>query len=589
MNTQTNRFTRILALAIIVGMLAAPLTTVYSDSRYKITGTIVDEDGNALSDVTINVYSALDVVSGGNLIGDYVKSTTTDTDGYFKVTLDRDSYTFVISKAGYVTSTLTVNLNSATEYSYEIDKITMKKSLSVSTTVSTLLIHDGETFTIPITVANAGDAETTTVSVENDAGYGVSVYNSNNQLVQSISLASGSSASLSLKVVAPKDAIDTALTVKLSGSIETEYVIYLQVVAESDSVLSCTYSGRNVMPSESVDFSVTVENPFFYTKTFTLGLDALDNWTFYVKNAANEQINSVTLAAGESVTLHVTGTIPSDADKGDYSLSLTASYDGKTESLPLTVSVKLESPELQITSKYPSQTVALGETTTYPITLTNPGAKQLVYLKAEGVPNGWTVAFKTSNGVQINSILLDSDSSESLNIEVTPSLDAQNNAYEITVTAYSDYTSGKITLNANIGGSYGLTMSVSSLYFEVSAGKMTTDVVTLTNTGYSALNNLELTIVAPSSDWNVTVTPTRVTTLDADGKTSFTLTITPPSDASPQDYLIYVKATSNEVETAQQSIRVTIKTESSYGIYGLVLLLVGVALFVVLYKKLKRK
>jgi len=285
----------------------------------------------------------------------------------------------------------------------------------------------------------------------------------------------------------------------------------------------------------------------------------------------------------------VTGAVPSDAEKGDYSFSIKANYSGETFSLPLTVTVKIESPQLTITSKYPSQTVSLGETTTYPIIITNPGAKQLVNLSADGVPNGWTVAFKTSAGVQINSILVSADSSEELSVEVTPSLDADNSAYEITVLAESDYTAGEIVLDANIGGSYSLRMSVSSLYFETNAGTTTTDVITLTNNGYSTLNNLEIEITAPSDDWNVTVSPIRVTTLEADSKTTFTLTITPPDDASPQDYLIYVTATSNEVETDQQSIRVTINTESSYSIYGIVLLLAGIGIFVLIYKKLKRK
>jgi uncharacterized membrane protein len=570
-------------------MLAVPLVIVHSETSYTITGTVVDADGATISGVTLTVYSAIDIASGSALKGDYVKTTKTNNEGYFKLSLDRNSYTLYLEKVGYQTATIAVDLNSATEYTYEIDEITIEKSLSLTTTASTLLIHDGETFSIPLTITNGGDAETTSITVTNSGDYSTSVLNSNNQLVQSISLESDSTASLTLKVVAPTNATDADLTVKLIGAIETDYVIHLAVVAEEDDVLSCTYSGRSVMPSESVDFTVVVANPYYYTKTLQLDLVTLEDWTFYVKNGDGEQINSVTLDAGESVSIHVTGTVPSNTTKGDYSLSLTATYDGKTESLPLTVTVKVESPELEITSKYPSQTVALGATTTYPITLTNPGAKQLVYLKAEGFPSGWTVAFMTSAGVQINSILVDSDSSEELNVEVTPALDSSNAAYEITVVAYSDYTSGKIVLDANIGGSYGLTMSVNSLYFETNAGTTTTDVVTLTNNGYSTLNNLELSITAPSSDWNVTVSPIRVTTLDADAKTTFKLTITPPDDASPQDYLIYVTATSNEVETAQQSIRVTINTESSYSIYGIVLLVIGAGVFVLIYKKLKRK
>ena len=51
----------------------------------------------------------------------------------------------------------------------------------------------------------------------------------------------------------------------------------------------------------------------------------------------------------------------------------------------------------------------------------------------------------------------------------------------------------------------------------------------------------------------MSVSPTRMTTLDPNEKAVFTLTITPPTDASPQDYLVNVTATSNEMATDEQS------------------------------------
>ncbi len=580
---------QVLSIALILGMLIAPLAVVNSASTYKIMGTFVDEDGDPIEGVWIDVWTASSIVSGTTYKGEYYTNATSDGDGYFKLELERQSYTLLVQKAGYQSLEYAIDISSTTGFSYTLDPITMEKSLSVSTPASILQIHDGESFEIPLTITNSGDDEIATVAVDVSGGYAVSLVNSAGQMVEGVEIASGSSVSLTLKVDSPDPAADTELVVKVVGNTEVDCIINLHVVEAEGNVLDCTYPGRSVLPSESVDFVVTLKNTLYQTKTFKLNLEAPEDWTFYVKNSDGEQVNAVTLDADGSVTLHVTGTVPSDAEKGDYSFSLKATYDGGSSTLPLTVSVKVESPELTITSKYPSQTVSLGETTTYPITITNPGAKQLVTLSAEGVPNGWTVAFKTSAGVQINSILVDADSSEELSVEVTPSLDAENAAYEIEILATSDYTSGSITIDANIGGSYGLTMSVSSLYFETNAGTTTTDVITLTNNGYSTLNNLQIEVVAPSDDWNVTVSPIRVTTLEPDAKTSFTLTITPPDDASPQDYLIYVTATSNEVETDQQSIRVTINTESSYGLYGLILLLAGVGVFVLLYKKLKRR
>jgi uncharacterized membrane protein len=243
---------------------------------------------------------------------------------------------------------------------------------------------------------------------------------------------------------------------------------------------------------------------------------------------------------------------------------------------------------LTVTSKYPSQTIALGKATVYPLTITNPGTKQLITLKAEGVPSGWTIAFLTSEGKQINSILVDAESYESVNLQVTPALSSDKNSYTFAVTAQGDYSSGKIALDASIGGSYGLTMAVDSLYFATNAGSSYTESITLTNTGYSSLNNLQLALTYPSG-WTVTAAPIKVTTLNTNSKATFTLTVTPPTGTAAQDYLVQLTATSDEVETTQQSIRVTVNVESSWSIYGIILLVVAAGIFAFLYRKLKRR
>ena len=578
---------RIFALAIIVAMLCGPMVAVQASS-YSITGTIIDGDDSYLSNVLITVYSELAIVSGDSLQGNIVSTTTSDAYGNFKLGLERASYTVVFKKAGYETITLNINLGVATELTYSLGKITMEKSLGISSTASTLLIHDGETFSIPITVSNNGEDDAVSITAATVDGYSATVLNSANQQVSRVLIPAGGSASLTVKVIAPMNASDADIVVTVASAVEVDYVVHLHVVGVNGEALSSTYTGRSVLPDESVDFTVVLKNPLYYSKTFQLSVNSPELWVFYVENGEGQKINAVTLGAGESVNLHVIGDVPNDAATGDYKLSVNATYESKTDSLPLTVTVNVTSPEFSITSKYPSQTLSLGGSATYSVTITNPGATQLVKIKAEGVPSGWTVAFKSSAGVRINSLLIAGDSSEEVQVVVTPSLDSTNAEHAFDVTAYSDYTSGTITLAANIGGSFSLDISVDSLYFETNAATTTTDVVTLTNTGYSSINNLELEITSPDG-WDVVPSPIKVTTLEPNEKAIFTLSITPPTGTSAKDYLVKVSATSDEVSTDEQSIRVTVNVESSWSIYGLLLLAAGGGLFWLLYKKLKRK
>ena len=590
MSTQkkTGPFTRVLALTILLVMLSTPLAMVHSDTSYTITGTIVDSVGNPLSGVTLTIYTTLNVVTSSNLIGQFVKSTMTTTSGAFTLSLDRAVYTVIISKPGYQSATLTVNLNTATEFTYDVKKLVLNQSISVQVSASTLEIHEGETLKIPVSIKNTGDAETVTITAAAGSDYATAILNQDEQQVQSVYVPADGTVTVNVEVTAPLKAVDSDLTVKVFGNLETDTTVHLKVVGADGTVLSSTYPGKVVMPSDVFTFAVALKNPYYYTQTFTIDLSGASGWSLYAANDKGEKINSVALDAGESVNLQVTGNVPSNSTPGDYAFIMKASVNGKTVSLPLTVTVSNVSAGLTVTSKYPSQTIALGKATVYPLTITNPGNKQLIALKAEGVPNGWTVAFLTSEGKQINSILVDAESSESVDLQVTPALSSDKNSYSFAVTAQGDYSSGKIALDASIGGSYGLTMAVDSLYFATNAGSTYTETVTLTNTGYSSLNNLQLSLTYPSG-WTVTATPIKVTTLDSNSKATFTLTITPPTGTAAQDYLVQLTATSDEVETSQQSIRVTVNVESSWSIYGIILLIVAAGVFALLYRKLRRR
>ncbi len=590
MSTQkkTGSFTRVLTLTILLMMLSVPLAMVHSGTSYTITGTIVDSVGNTLIGVTLNVYSTSNVVTSSNLIGQFVKSTMTTTDGTFTLNLDRAAYTVIISKPGYESATLTVNLNTATEFTYDVKKLVLNQSISAQVSVSTLEIHEGETLKIPVSIKNTGDTETVTITTVAGSDYTTAILNQDEQQLQSVYVPADDTVIVNVEVTAPLKAVDSDLTIKLFGNLETDTTVHLKVVGADGTVLSSMYPGKVVMPSDVFTFAVSLKNPYFYTQIFIMDLSGPSGWNLYTANDKGEKISSVALNAGESVNLQVTGNVPSNSTPGDYAFVMKTSANGKTVSLPLTVTVSNVSAGLTMASKYPSQTIALGKATVYPLTITNPGTKQLIALKAEGVPSGWTVAFLTSEGKQINSILVDAESSESVNFQVTPALSSDKNSYSFTVTAQGDYSSGKITLDASIGGSYGLTMAVDSLYFATNAGSTYTETVTLTNTGYSSLNNLQLSLTYPSG-WIVTATPIKVTTLDSNSKATFTLTITPPTGTAAQDYLVQLTATSDEVETSQQSIRVTVNVESSWSIYGIILLVVAAGVFALLYRKLRRR
>jgi uncharacterized membrane protein len=574
---------RVLAVTLLLGVLVAPLVVVHS-AEYALIGTVVDEQGNGVEGATIKVYTKSSIVSGGTII---VMTGTSDKDGGFKLSVERKAYTLKFGKAGYRESTLNVDLTSTTVFANDMQNVVLARGVSLQT-VPSMLVHDGETFTVPVTVTNNGDDETIAIQVICEDGYTASVYNQKDQLVQSIYLPGGSSTSLSVKATAPLNATDSSLIIKLVGNLATESTVQLKVIEAGDIALSCTYPGMDVYPSDSFSFTVTLKNPYYYTETLSLNVITPSSWSLSVKNSQGEKINSVTLGAGETVSLKVVGDVPGTSTSGKYSFTLKVSAKGESTELPLSVTINEVSAALTLTSKYSSQVVSLGKTVVYPITIKNPGTKQLITFNVEDAPSGWKVLFLTSDSTQINSMVIDADSSESVKLQVTPSLSSSKTDYSFTVKVDGEYSSGEIELKTSIGGSYALNMNVESLYKETNAGSAFTQTIVLTNTGYSPLNNLALSLTYPNG-WTVTASPLKVTTLESNSKTTFILTVTAPSGTAAQDYLVQVTAVSDEVSTSQQSIRVTVNVESSWSIYGIALLLLAAGGFVLLYKKLKRR
>jgi len=574
---------------ILLGAISPSLASVSSwDQLWSISGDVIDEEGHPLGGVTVNVYVQSSVLTNG-VTGEYLMSLKTDEKGVFNATLlEYRPYILVFDKAGYQTNTVNVNLSKAQFYVYDLKDLVLKRSVSLVATTLDLDIHSGEKISIPFTLRNDGAAETILVSAVNSGGYETSVLSQAGQPVRSVYLPTGNTYSLSLKIVAPVNAVDTDVIIHAAGQLMTDFKIHLNVVEAEGDALSCSYPSRNMKPGGAFDFLVSVQNPLFYEETFTLDLEYPSSWEVYLKNDRGENIGSVALGGGEAVTVHVAGSVPSNSMAGVYPLFLKAMSGAQTSDLPLSVAVKGESEKITVTSKYPSQSIQLGKTTVYPITIANPGAEQLVSLQVDGVPDGWAIAFKTKDGRQIKSILVAGNSYEDIDVEVTPSLSSSQNSYEFTVVASGGLNEGRIALDADIVGSFKAGIQVDSLYLQANAGESKMVTVEVTNSGYSPLNNLKLVVTYPDG-WEVATSPLKVTTLSPNDKATFVVSVTNPTGTAPKDYVVNVKGVSDQVETTEQVIRVTVNVESSWSIYGIVLLLAAVGCFALLYKKLRRR
>ena len=145
------------------------------------------------------------------------------------------------------------------------------------------------------------------------------------------------------------------------------------------------------------------------------------------------------------------------------------------------------------------------------------------------------------------------------------------------------------TLEVTITGSYSLSLSTPSglLSTDAYANQETAVQLSLTNTGNTDLTNVNLTSSAPSG-WTVRFSTETIELIEVGATVEATAYITPGESAMSGDYLTTISASeSNTSDSAE--FRVTVKTETKWGIAGIAVIVVLVVIVFAVMRKYGRR
>jgi len=161
--------------------------------------------------------------------------------------------------------------------------------------------------------------------------------------------------------------------------------------------------------------------------------------------------------------------------------------------------------------------------------------------------------------------------------------------YKITLEVSSGNVKNTIDLAAVITASYGLSMlPVSGLYnTKVTAGGSTVVWVELTNTGTAPIDNINFDS-AQSQGWRVGVSVSKIDSLDVYGKQQVGLTIEAPPKAVAGDYYVGISAFGTQA-SASIELRVTVETPITWGVIGIIFIIVVVAGLAYVYMRFRRR
>ncbi len=586
MKIRTRTLTAVTLLVVVLNLMILTPLQVGATEDGNIHGTVVDSDGSPIYRVRVRAYDSK---------GGIAATAYTSTSGYFRMALG-GTYTLVFEKTGYVTQEKTVKVEIAPTDNPDLDdvkmgNIVMENTISLTSSVIKRITSPGNTLQLQFTVTNRGDTnENIAFSVSAPQGWQTRILDSVSE-IESVLLAKGSQ-TLTLEIKVPASATSTGtVTLTATGTSVDSLSFEVTPVRGTDEVqLVSTYLSVSEELGKTIELPLTVSNTGEVDKTVSLAVEMPDGWTVSFKTSTNMAVKSLYMEPGDSVSLKIVMKPEDSTQIGDYTVVVKASdQDGVLDSLELGVSLTEATSELEVISTFTDVTVEAGSSITFPIAVWNTGEKDtLCLLTVPVAPENWKTVF-ISDDIEVSSLLIAAGESTTVKLKVTPPNSVETGVYVLVASVASD-DGAETTLpfKINVAGSYQLGLELSTLYKAVTIGQSLSFTAKVSNEGQSPVTTVYLAATLPS-DWEATITPTQVSSLAARGSATFTVEVTTPADTVAGDYLLTVKAYSDQLESEEIDLRVTTQASNTWGYIGFGLVLVAIVGVYFGFKRFKRR
>lgn len=356
--------------------------------------------------------------------------------------------------------------------------------------------------------------------------------------------------------------------------------------------MSTNYPGMTAKAGDDLTYSLDFSNTSGAGASVSLSVtDIPEGWSGYFTGAGNT-ISRVYVRPGDNASLATFNLqIPDDAQEGTYTVTLNAAGGSMSSSLELELVLDEEEiGEGGLTTQYAQQEGSADTSFTFTTTLTNNSATEQTYSLSANAPSGWMVSFKPSGeSTQVAAVTVDPRGSQALNVTVTPPVGIAAGDYTIPISAISSTENLSSELTVVITGSYELDLSTPSgcLSFDASANKESAVTLSLINNGNVDLQNINLTSSAPTN-WTVTFSESTIDVLEAGATKEVTAYITPAKDAMSGDYVTVLTASNSETSDTAE-FRVSVKTDTIWGVVGILIIVAALCGLGYVFRKYGRR
>jgi uncharacterized membrane protein len=365
-------------------------------------------------------------------------------------------------------------------------------------------------------------------------------------------------------------------------------------LAQGPLEMTTAYPAVVADPGSTPKFPVTVTTDTAQRVALTV-VTVPDGWTVRMRGAGST-IAAVTTAPSADVPGQINGTftaevtVPATVAPGSNQVVIEGRTGaGATARLVLDITTEeQQAGSVTLTTDFPNLRGSTTSNFRFNLTLANNTNQQLTFGLETDAPAGWDVEAKPSGEAQAATTTIDAGSDAQIQVTADPPADALADTYPIVVRAVGGPTPIEAELSVEVTGSFQLSLDTTDgrLNARVTAGNASVLNVVLTNTGSSALTNVTLT-ATPPRDWKVTFDQDTIAEIPAGSNgnsVNVAVNIEAAGNALAGDYLLTIRATSQDESSATDSIevRTTVDTSPIGYLIGIgILIVVAVGLFFV--------
>ncbi len=370
--------------------------------------------------------------------------------------------------------------------------------------------------------------------------------------------------------------------------------------AEWSSIAVMTsITGKVVLPGDTVEFPITIEKGYNSSDEAWCSLsikDKDDGWNagFY---SDGDQISCITFPedknSPEEIILRVR--TPIDTPNGVY--TIWADFrpdDGDTISQEFVVNVDNEATlDLDIYSNIPGLESRPNDPVEFYVTLENDYDHRVTAnINVVEKPDDWNVEFlEEDNGeYRITKTSIAANDEQTFIVKVRPSLGADDGTYPIIVNAVLENSQFEVfqqldlTVNRGIEEEKMLSIFPGTKSLELNPGSSEEIIINLRNTGDRTLNNVELKVQDVSGLTTSIRSFGAIDELEPGESQGIPVEIKARADASSDVKEILMRAVSDEAESEDERVEVSVVKSNSSGFIGIGMIIAALLLlgFIVL-------